>query len=111
LPFRPTSVVVHPAAQDRLDGLAHEASEGKRPAQAIWKGFQAAVARLKEDGQWGEVIPPRSIPRRVSRDFGATNLYCIDFPSFHRLFYTIRDRDVILLDLVDQPQYDRLMRS
>ena len=111
MPFRPTSVVVHPAAQDRLDGLAQEASEGKQPAQALWNGFQAAVDRVKKDGQWGEVIPPKSIPRRFSRDFGAINLYCIDLPSFHRLFYTIRDRDVILLDLVDHRQYNRLMRS
>lgn len=104
-------MVVHPAAQDRLDKLAQEATEGKQPAQAIWKGFQAAVARLKSDGQWGEVIPPKSIPRRFPREYGVTNLYCIDLPSFHRLFYTIRDRDVIVLDLMDHRQYDRLIRS
>jgi hypothetical protein len=40
-----------------------------------------------------------------------TNLYCVDLPAFHRLFYTIRDRDVIVLDLVDHREYDRVMRA
>ncbi len=111
MPFRPTSVVVHPAAQEVLDRLAEEARHSRQPAQAIWKGFQTAIAQVKIDGQWGEVIPPRAIPQQFVRLFGVTNLYCLDLPSFHRLFYTIRDRDVIVLGLVNHTEYDRLMRA
>jgi ParE toxin of type II toxin-antitoxin system, parDE len=104
-------VVVHPSVQAQLDRLASEAGRRAQPAQAIWKGFRAAIDRIKLDGQWGEVIPPRSIPREFQRAFGVTNLYCVDLPSFHRLFYTIRDRDVIVIGLVDHREYDRTMRA
>jgi len=111
LPFRPTSVAVHPNAQSRLDEIAEAATMRRQPAQAIWKAIHAAVPRIKMDGQWGEVIPPTATPGRFVREFGVTNLYCIDLPSFHRLFYTIRERDVIVLRLVGHREYDRLMRS
>lgn len=94
----------------KLDEISRLAAHGRQPAQAIWKSFQAAISRIKKDGQWGEVIPPRSIPRRLSREFGVTNLYCVDLASVHRMFYTIRDRDVIVVALVDHTGYDRLMR-
>ncbi|MFI5417949.1 MAG: hypothetical protein ACHQ2Y_03505 [Candidatus Lutacidiplasmatales archaeon] len=111
MPFRPTSVVVHPAAQELFDRRDRAAAEGRQPEQAIWNRLQAAIARVKADGQCGEVIPPRSIPRRYIREFGLTNLYCVDLPSFHRFFYTIKDRVVIVLDLVDHREYDRLMKT
>ena len=111
MPFRPTSISVSPDAQERFDQLNRKAAEGKQPEQAIWKAFLSAVARIRIDGQWGEIIPLRSIPHSYSRDFGVTNLYCIHLPSFHRLFYTIRDRDVIMLEIVDHRQYDRLMKG
>jgi hypothetical protein len=97
-------VVVHPAGQEQFDQIARDAEAGRQPAQAIRKGLRVAVARIKSDGQWGEVIPPSSIPSRFVREFGVTNLYCVDLPSFHRLFYTIRDRDVVLLGLVSHPE-------
>jgi hypothetical protein len=111
LPFRPASVVVHPSAQAQLDLIATQARKGAQPAQAIWKSLRVAVGRIKLDGQCGEVIPPRAIPGQYARAFGVTNLYCVDLPAFHRLFYTIRDRDVIVLDLVDHREYDRVMRA
>jgi hypothetical protein len=111
LPFRPTSLVVHPATQERLDRIAQHAAQGRQPGQAIWKALRAAIRQIKNDGQWGEVIPPGSIPSRFGHEFGVTNLYCVDLPSFHRLFYTIRDRDVVLLGLVSHPEYDRLMKG
>jgi hypothetical protein len=111
LPFRPASIVVHPAAQESFDILRKDAARGRQPAQAIWKAFQAVVAHIKIDGQWGEVIPPRAIPRQYAIGFGVSNLYCVDLPAFHRLFYTIRDRDVIVLALVSHREYDRLMQD
>jgi hypothetical protein len=111
LPFRPTSISVHPDAQERFDQLSKGAAEGRQTEQAIWKAVRAAITRIRKDGQWGEVIPPRSIPRQYSRDLGVTNLYCVDLPSFHRLFYTVRDRDIVVLDIVDHRDYDRLMKA
>jgi hypothetical protein len=111
VPFRPTSISICPDSQAGFDQLNRKAAEGKQPERAIWKAVLATVARIRNDGQWGEIITPRSTPRRYSRDFGATNLYCVDLPSFYRLFYTIRDRDIIILEIGDHREYDRLMKG
>jgi hypothetical protein len=72
MPFRPTSIAVRLTNQDRLDRIAPDAAERRQPGQAIWKGPRAAIARIKNDGQWDEVIPPDSIPSRLVREFGAS---------------------------------------
>lgn len=109
MPFRPSSVAIHPDAQPKLDALREAAAAGRQPAAAIQKALDTVVSMIKGDGQWGEVIPGRSIPATYARTFGVRNLYCVDLPAFHRLFYTIRDRDVIVIGLVDHREYDRLM--
>lgn len=105
--FRPVAVIVHPDIQAQYDQLEAEARRGTQPAQAVWKAFRTAVARVKADGQWGEVIPRAGIPARFVRAYGVSNLYCVDLAGFRRCFYTIRHRDVIFLDIVDHPTYDR----
>ena len=107
MPFRPRSVVAHDALTEQYAGWEREARAGRQPAAAIWKGLQTAILRLKQDGQWGEVIPPRSIPNHFRSHYGLENLYCVDLASFHRLFYTILDRDVVLLEIVDHTTYDK----
>jgi hypothetical protein len=111
VPFRPSSVVADPALQPALDELERRSRARKQPDQPIWKSFELAISRIKGDGQWGEVIPPASIPRSLAEKFGLRNLYCVDLAAFHRLFYTVRDRDVIVVAIVDHHEYDRLMRA
>jgi hypothetical protein len=110
VPFRPRSVTIHPATQSKFDDLGRDALKREPPAQAIWKALGTSVLRIKADGQWGEVIPPSSIPRAFSERYGLTNLYCVDLPSFHRMFYTVGDRDIVIIELIDHREYDRLMR-
>lgn len=105
--FRPTSVIIHPDVQDQYDALERAARARRQPEAAVWKSFQTQVLRLKADGQWGEVIPRSRIPRHFLETYAVANLYCLDLASFRRCFYTIRHRDVVLLDLVDHATYDR----
>jgi hypothetical protein len=111
VPFRPFSVTILPSAQVKFDKVERLAADGKQPGRAIWKGFHTAIARIKADGQWGEVIPPSSIPEVYLLSIGVRNLYCVDLPAFHRMFYTIRGRDVVVIDLVDHDEYNRLMKT
>jgi hypothetical protein len=104
--FRPRSVILHPDVEQRYAALEAEAKSGRKEAATLWRSFQTALLRVKADGQWGEVIP--RVPLHFSKRYGARNLYCVDLAFFHRAFYTIQDRDVIFLDLVDHPTYDRL---
>ena len=102
--FRPQRIVIHPDVARVYERLEAEAKLGQKEESAIWKAFRTALSRIRNDGQWGEVIP--RIPPYF-RKYGALNLYCVDLAFFHRAFYTILHRDVIFLDLVDHEQYSR----
>ena len=103
--FRPNRVILHHEVEESYAAVEAAAAAGRKEGAALWKSFQAAIARVKTDGQWGEVIP--KIPAYFAKRYGARNLYCIDLAFFHRAFYTIQGRDVIFLDLVDHPTYDK----
>ncbi len=106
LSFEPDKVVIHPEVEDQYEAWEEAAEQGEQPAQAIWNGFETALLRIKNDGQWGEVIPKSDIPSYFRKKYGAENLYCVDLASFHRCVYTIVNRDIVFLDLVDHDTYD-----
>lgn len=107
MPFRPVALRIHPDIEESYAGLEREARARRPPAAAIWKSLQTCLRRIRVDGQWGEVVPPRQIPAYFRERYGATNLYCIDLASFHRGFSTLYFREVILLDIVDHGTYDK----
>ena len=88
----------------RLRVLAHHGLQDGQPGQAIWKSLQVCIARLRIDGQWGEVVRQEAIPKYFREKYGISNLYCIDLAAFHRGSYTIANRAIILLDIVDHPR-------
>jgi hypothetical protein len=107
MPFRPDAIVVHPDLEEAYAAWESLALRREQPAQAIWKSLQTAIARIRVDGQWGDVIRQEWIPSHFRERYGVSNLYCVDLAAFHRAFYTIVNRTVVFLDLVDHPAYDR----
>ncbi len=107
MPFHPDEVIVHPELDASYEAWAALAAQARQPAQALWKSLQAVIVRLRADAQWGEVVRQRSIPGYFRERYGVSNLYCTDLAAFHRCFYTIANRQVILLDIVDHPTYDK----
>jgi len=107
MPFRPDAVIIHDDVSEAYESWERLAGQRVQPAQAIWKSLQAALAHLRADAQWGEVIPRDDIPQYFRERYGVANLYCLDLSAFHRAFYTIANRSIILLDLVDHPTYDK----
>ncbi len=107
MPFRPDSIVVHPDSEPAFEAWERLAKDGTQPAQSIWRSFETALSRLRADGQWGEVIPRGAVPQYFVEKYGASNLYCIDLAAFHRCFYTLVNRNVVILEIVDHPTYDR----
>lgn len=103
--FRPTRIIIHPAARPLYKRLEEDASRGRKEAAAIWKSFRHALTRVRLDGQWGEVVP--RIPTYFLRKYGVPTLCCVDLAFFHRAFYTIFHRDVVFLDLVGHEQYSK----
>jgi hypothetical protein len=62
---------------------------------------------LTQDPLWGDVIRASSIPAYFRERYGVQNLYCIDLKGDVRSFYTIDERDILFLDIVDHDQYDK----
>lgn len=106
--MRPERVLVHPLFQPKLDALEVRARAGQRPWTALWRAYQAALWRLQGDLQAGDVVRRGKIPRSFADRYGVENLYVMDLAGFHRLAYTIVDRDVLLPDLMGHPEYDRV---
>jgi hypothetical protein len=107
MPFRPDEIIIHEDVAPSYESWETLASQRRQPAQAIWHSLQAAIVRLRPNAQVGEVIRQVSIPHYFREKYGVSNLYCIDLAAFHRCFYTIANRAVILLDIVDHPTYDK----
>lgn len=107
MPFRPEEIVVHEDVDDSYQSWEALASQQRQPAQAVWKSLQVAISRLRTDAQWGDPIKQGSIPQYFRAKYGVTNRYCLDLAAFHRCFYTIANRSVVLLDIDDHPSYDK----
>jgi hypothetical protein len=107
VPIRPESIIVHEEVRLSHESWEALAAQHRQPAQAVWRSLQAGLRRLRDDAQWGEVVRQAFIPDYFREKYGVSNLYCMDLAAFHRCFYTIANRAVLLLDLVDHPAYDR----
>jgi hypothetical protein len=105
--FKADDFRIHPGHDAAYRALEDAAAQGQKPQQAIWKRFQAARLMLAQDPLWGEVIRGPAIPTYFRDTYDVQNLYCIDLKGDVRCFYTIDERDVIFLDIVDHDQYDK----
>ncbi len=105
--FRPVLIRRDPTVEVQYLALEAAAKTGRRPQSGMWKRLQAALLMLKQDGLWGEVIPPADIPAYFRERYEARNLYCIDLSPTVRCFYTIDERDILFLDIVDHEEYDK----
>ena len=107
MPFRPDEIIVHLDLEAVYDSWGSLARQGKQPARGVWKSLQTAIQRLRADGQVGDVIRQSSIPTYFRDRYGVSNLCCVDLAAFHQLFYTLPNRTVVLLDIVDHPTHDK----
>lgn len=106
MPFRPESIQIHPDLQSSYESWESLADRGVQPARTVWRSLQTCLARLREDGQWGEVIRQSMIPAHFRDKYGLSNLYCVDLSAYLRCYRTIVNWKVVLLDIVDLPAYD-----
>jgi hypothetical protein len=83
------------------------ATQSRQPAHAVWKSLRVAFACMRTDAQWEDPIRQEFIPSYFWTMHGVWNLCRPDLAAFHRCFYTIANRSVIPLDLVDHPAYDK----
>jgi plasmid stabilization system protein ParE len=103
MPFSPDEIIVHDELEPSYGSWKILANQNRQPAQAVWRSLQTAIIRLRSNAQWGEVVRQELIPRYFRERYGVSNLYCLVLAAFHRCFYTIANRAVIPLDIVDHP--------
>lgn len=104
--FRAETFRIHPDQDATYAALEQAALDGVKPQQGIWKRFLAARLMLEQDPLWGDVIPAADIPDYFRTKYGVENLYCLDLKGDVRGFYTINERDILFLDIVDHDVYD-----
>jgi len=104
-PLRPDRVLIHPDVLPAYEAIELAAAMGRKREGSLWRSIERAWDRVSDDAQWGEVIP--RIPARFVERYKPKNLYCVDLALFHRAFYTIEGLDVVFLDIVDHPTYDK----
>lgn len=105
----PTDVLLEASAEKQL---------AKAPRSARDRLRRLAPA-LAEDPQLGEYVPPSDVHRRPTlrkweaRVGPVRNLYKLDLAAGWRALYTVgsrgADRVVMVLEVVDHKQYERLM--
>lgn len=101
----------------RLEGPAQKQFE-KAPGH-VQRALRKLAARLADDPQAGEYVPVSDVhnkltikkwERRVGRP---RNLYKLELPDGWRALYTVgsrgSDRLVMVLEVVDHKQYERIM--
>jgi hypothetical protein len=82
MPFRPSEIVIHEAVQDAYDSWQSLPAQGRQPGQAVWNSLQTCLIRLRENGQWGEVVKQGSIPKYFREKYAVSNLYWWTWPHF-----------------------------
>lgn len=105
------------AADVRLEGPAQKQFE-KAPAP-VQRGLRKFAPELAADPQLGEFIPLADVHNKVTlkkweRRVGRMrNLYKLELPDGWRTLYTVgsrgAERVVMILEVVDHKQYERVM--
>jgi hypothetical protein len=105
--FHPEDVIIHQDVEHSYEAWETLALQNRQPARAVWRSLQVAILRLRSNAQFGEIVRQDFIPSHFREKYGLSNLYCLDLAAYHRCFYTIANRAVIPLDIVDHPTYDK----
>ena len=81
--------------------------------------LRTLAPKLASDPQWGEYVSPKQVPNKRTlqkweRRVGPmANLYKLELPRAWRALYTTKSRGservVMVLEVVDHKEYDRLM--
>lgn len=85
--------------------------EGKFQDKQLYESIERAIKDMKENPACGIKIPKRLWPKVYIEKYDVTNLWKYDLPNGWRLIYTIKEDEVMILNVIlewfDHKEYER----
>ncbi len=85
--------------------------EGKFQDKQLYEFISRAINDLKNNPSCGTKIPKRLWPKAYVEKYNITNLWKYDMPNGWRLIYTIKEAEVMILNVIlewfDHKEYER----
>ena len=84
---------------------------GKFQDKQLYSFIDRAILDMKQNPACGIKIPKRIWPRSYVQQYNITNLWKYDLPNAWRLIYTIKEEEVMILNVIlewfDHKKYER----
>jgi mRNA-degrading endonuclease RelE of RelBE toxin-antitoxin system len=113
LTMKRVSVTLTQEADEIYQYLESTAPDAKKE-KSILDAFNRKVELIKTDIYYGQQIPKKLFPRQYKKQYGVTNLWRVELPSFWRIVYTITSDNskieivILIIDILDHRQYDNI---
>jgi len=89
------------------------ASQDSKTERSILNAVNKKIELIKDNFQYGDPISKNKIPNEYKINYGITNLFRIELPSFWRMLYSIGEGEsqieiiAFVLDIIDHKEYNR----
>ena len=102
-----------PEAEEVYNYLNKQACTSKTE-RTILNAINKKIKLVKANFHYGDPIAKKLIPKGYVRQYGVTNLFRVELPSYWRMFYTLIDGEseieiiAFILDVMDHKKYNKL---
>ena len=87
-------------AEKKLEEEFELLKEGKYEDKLLYKFIERVIKEVKNNSAFGIKIPKRIWPQVYVQKYSITNLWKYDMPNGWRLLYTIKENDVMIVDVI-----------
>ena len=98
-------------ADKKIENIFEELKEGKFESKKLYDSINKAIQNLKQEPICGVKISKKLWPKIYIQKYEITNLWKYDLPNGWRLVYTIKENDVMILNVIlewfDHKGYER----
>ncbi|MBS3149030.1 type II toxin-antitoxin system RelE/ParE family toxin [Candidatus Woesearchaeota archaeon] len=97
--------------EKKIEQEFEELKEGKFKDKQLYEFIERAIKDLKGNPSCGTKIPKRLWPKDYIQQYEIFNLWKYDLPNGWRLVYTIKEDEVMILNVIlewfDHKEYER----
>lgn len=97
--------------EKKIEQEFEELKAGKSQDKQLYEFIERAIKDLKANPSCGTKIPKRLWPKNYIQHYEIFNLWKYDLPNGWRLVYTIKENEVMILNVIlewfDHKEYER----
>lgn len=97
--------------ENKLEKVFELLKEGKFQDKQLYEFIEKAIKDMKNDPTCGIKIQKKIWPKKYIEKYGITNLWKYNLPNGWRLVYTIKEDEVMILNVIlewfDHKNYER----